>query len=40
MCSVGAAPETWLRTSQITYVTMVPRGNETLHRKMLGEHLQ
>ncbi len=27
-------------TSQVTYVTMVPRGNETLRRKRYGERHQ
>ncbi len=28
------------KTSQVTYVTMVPRGNEMLRRKCFGEHHQ
>ncbi len=31
MCGVGVTPGTGWKTSQVTYVTMVPRvGNETL----------
>ncbi len=38
-CSVILSVDGWQRTSQVTYVTLVPRGNETL-RRTLGERHQ